>query len=147
MSTETYLEHIWVNIPQRTVKILDNEGYDEVINWKFDAEGAEGFYETIVEFNENVRRIYYIPRMNSIITLSCQEVQDNFEFVFSLVERGHTIKIIHDNGVCMMTPLVTKDRGSEINIPDPEEFMLIDPAGVSAYVAESLGEMTAELLT
>ncbi len=81
--------------------------------------------------------------MNSIITLSCQEVQDNFEFVFSLVERGHTIKIIHDNGVCMMTPLVTKDRGSEINIPDPEEFVP-DPAGVSAYVAESLGEMTQD---
>ena len=79
--------------------------------------------------------------MNSIITLSCQEVQDNFEFVFSLVERCHTIKIIHPNGVCMMTPLVTKDKGSEINIPDPEEFVP-DPAGVSAYVAESLGEMT-----
>jgi hypothetical protein len=43
----------------------------------------------------------------------------------------------------MMTPLVTKDRGSEINIPDPEEFVP-DPAGVSAYVAESLGEMTAD---
>ena len=54
MSTETYLEHIWVNIPQRTVKIMDNEGVDEVINWKFDAEGAEGFYETITQFNENV---------------------------------------------------------------------------------------------
>ena len=81
--------------------------------------------------------------MNSIITLSCQEVQDNFDFVFSLGERGHTIKIIHENGVCMMTPLVTKDRGSEINIPDPEEFVP-DPAGVSAYVAESLGEMTAD---
>jgi hypothetical protein len=54
MSTETYLEHIWVNIPQRTVKILDNEGYDEVINWKFDEEGSEGFSETIATFQENV---------------------------------------------------------------------------------------------
>jgi len=41
----------------------------------------------------------------------------------------------------MMTPLITKDKGSEINIPDPEEFVP-DPAAVSAYVTESLGEMT-----
>tara|TARA_Y100001938_G_scaffold141133_1_gene210423 strand:+ start:441 stop:689 length:249 start_codon:yes stop_codon:yes gene_type:complete len=79
--------------------------------------------------------------MNSIITLSCQEVQENFDFVFSLVERGHTIKITHEGGVCMMTPLITKEKGSEINIPDPEEFVP-DPAGVQAYVTESLGEMT-----
>ena len=49
----TYLEHIWVNIAQRTVKILDNEGVDEVITWKFDEEGAE-VHETIVEFNKNI---------------------------------------------------------------------------------------------
>ena len=79
--------------------------------------------------------------MNSIIILDCAEVQANFDFVFSLVERGHTIKIVHPGGICMMTPLVTKDKGSEINIPDPEEFVP-DPAAVSAYVAESLGEMT-----
>tara|TARA_Y100000287_G_scaffold167062_1_gene150108 strand:- start:33 stop:224 length:192 start_codon:yes stop_codon:yes gene_type:complete len=54
MTESTYLEHIWVNISTRTVKILDNEGVDEVINWKFDAEGAEGFQETIVEFNKNI---------------------------------------------------------------------------------------------
>ena len=81
--------------------------------------------------------------MNSIITLSCAEVQENFDFVFSLVERGHTIKIIHDGGVCMMTPLISREKGSEINIPDPEEFVP-DPAGVQAYVAESLGEMTQD---
>ena len=52
MSTETFLEHIWVNIPQRTVKILDDEGYDEVINWKFDEEGAVGFVETVSELPE-----------------------------------------------------------------------------------------------
>jgi len=79
--------------------------------------------------------------MNSIIALSCAEVEANFEFVFSLVERGHTIKITHDGRVCMLTPIVTRDKGSEINIPDPEEFVP-DPAAVGAYVAESLGEMT-----
>jgi|TARA_B100000073_G_scaffold204466_1_gene169579 hypothetical protein len=79
----------------------------------------------------------------SIITLSVEEVQANFDFVFSLVERGHTIKIMHPNGICMMTPLVTKDHGSEINIPDPEEFVP-DPAAVSTYVSQSLGEMTKD---
>ena len=54
MTESTYLEHIWVNIAQRTVKILDNEGVDEVITWKFDEEGAEGFHETIVDFNKNI---------------------------------------------------------------------------------------------
>lgn len=54
MPNETYLEHIWVNIPTRTVKILDSEGYDEVINWKFDEEGSEGFAETLATFSENV---------------------------------------------------------------------------------------------
>tara|TARA_A200000159_G_scaffold145999_1_gene152007 strand:- start:5334 stop:5531 length:198 start_codon:yes stop_codon:yes gene_type:complete len=52
--TDTYLEHIWVTISQRTIKIMDNEGVDEVIKWKFDEEGAEGFSETIAEFNKNV---------------------------------------------------------------------------------------------
>ena len=33
---------------------MDNEGVDEVIKWKFDEEGAEGFSETIAEFNKNV---------------------------------------------------------------------------------------------
>ena len=52
--SDNYLEHIWVNIPQRQVKILDEEAYDEVITWKFDAEGSEGFSETLVEFNKNI---------------------------------------------------------------------------------------------
>jgi hypothetical protein len=51
---ETYLEHIWVNISQRTIRMMDNEGVDELIKWKFDEEGAEGFQETIVSFNENL---------------------------------------------------------------------------------------------
>ena len=51
---ETYLEHIWVNISQRTIRMMDNEGVGELIKWKFDEEGAEGFTETIAEFNKNV---------------------------------------------------------------------------------------------
>ena len=52
--TETYLEHVFVNISKREVKIMDNEGYDEVISWKFDGEGAEGFEETLAHFRETI---------------------------------------------------------------------------------------------
>ena len=33
-----YLEHIWVNIAKRTVKIMADDGVDEVVQWKFDEE-------------------------------------------------------------------------------------------------------------
>lgn len=52
--SDTYLEHIWVDISRRSVKIMDSEGVDEVVQWKFDEEGAEGFSETLTTFNENV---------------------------------------------------------------------------------------------
>ena len=46
--------------------------------------------------------------MSSIITLTVQEAQDNFDFVFSLVERGHTIKLISESGhIVLMTPIAT----------------------------------------
>tara|TARA_Y200000002_G_scaffold187024_1_gene154396 strand:- start:1080 stop:1286 length:207 start_codon:yes stop_codon:yes gene_type:complete len=50
--TVTYLEHIWVNIPKRSVKILDTEGYEEKVTWKFDTEGMEGFMETLSTFQD-----------------------------------------------------------------------------------------------
>ena len=50
--TVTYLEHIWVNIPKRRVKILDTEGYEEKVTWKFDTEGMEGFMETLSTFQD-----------------------------------------------------------------------------------------------
>tara|TARA_Y100000004_G_C8810282_1_gene367362 strand:+ start:46 stop:240 length:195 start_codon:yes stop_codon:yes gene_type:complete len=51
---DTCLEHIWVSLSSRTIKILDDEGYDEVVKYKFDMEGAEGFHETIATFKENI---------------------------------------------------------------------------------------------
>jgi len=81
--------------------------------------------------------------MSSIITLTSDEVEKNFDFVFSLVERGHTIKILHEGHVVLMTPIATPSQGSQINIPDPEEFVP-DPAFVAGYVSESLNEMTRD---
>ena len=54
MSNETYVEHVWLNISKREVTILDNEGYEEKITWKFDEEGAEGFFETFTSIRDNV---------------------------------------------------------------------------------------------
>tara|TARA_Y100000004_G_scaffold120549_2_gene135512 strand:+ start:444 stop:635 length:192 start_codon:yes stop_codon:yes gene_type:complete len=54
MSNETYLEHIWVSIPARNIKILDDQGYDETIQYEFTKEGTEGFTETLASFKENV---------------------------------------------------------------------------------------------
>lgn len=81
--------------------------------------------------------------MSSIITLSSDEVEKNFDFVFSLVERGHTIKILHEGHVVLMTPIANPTQGSQLNIPDPEEF-IPDPAFVAGYVSESLQEMTQD---
>ena len=79
-----------------------------------------------------------------MLLLSSGASLHNFEFVFSLVERGHTIKLISESGhIVLMTPIATPNQGSKINIPDPEEFVP-DPAFVAGYVSESLNEMTQD---
>ena len=44
---ELLLEHIFINFSKRKVTLLDNEGYESEIDYKFDPEGAEGFAETV----------------------------------------------------------------------------------------------------
>ena len=51
-SMETFVEHVFINLSKRQVKILDNEGYDKEVNWKFDDEGADGFSETVAQIAE-----------------------------------------------------------------------------------------------
>ena len=48
--TGTYLEHIWINVSKRQVKIMDNEGYDEIVTWEFSEDGVDGFTETLKHF-------------------------------------------------------------------------------------------------
>jgi|TARA_B100000073_G_scaffold24005_2_gene18713 hypothetical protein len=45
----TELAHVFVNFSKRKIKIVDNEGYDKEVQWKWDFEGAAGFAETISE--------------------------------------------------------------------------------------------------
>ena len=60
---EEDLEHIWVDIPKRTVKIMADDGRDEKVQWKFDEEGSEGFTETLATFREYIpeEMITYLP--------------------------------------------------------------------------------------
>ena len=60
---EEYLEHIWVDIPKRTVKIMADDGRDEKVQLKFDEEGSEGFTETLATFREYIpeEMITYLP--------------------------------------------------------------------------------------
>ena len=44
---EIVLEHVFINFSRRNVILLDEEGYESEINYKFDEEGSEGFSETI----------------------------------------------------------------------------------------------------
>ncbi len=50
--TDKVLEQVWINFSQRSVKILDNEGNDKVVTWKWDEEGSEGFSETVSELED-----------------------------------------------------------------------------------------------
>tara|TARA_B100001769_G_scaffold274830_1_gene274355 strand:- start:1040 stop:1249 length:210 start_codon:yes stop_codon:yes gene_type:complete len=44
---DTQVEHVFIDFSRRSVKILDNEGYDNVIDWQWTKAGAEGFAETV----------------------------------------------------------------------------------------------------
>lgn len=48
------VEQIFINFSKRSVKILDNEGYDKTVNWKWDIEGAAGFAETVSDIQDAV---------------------------------------------------------------------------------------------
>jgi hypothetical protein len=82
--------------------------------------------------------------MQGLIQLTEEEVSSNFDFCLTLIERGHTLKIVTNGGtIVMMTPIAKKSIADQLSLPeDIEEF--IDPAGTAQYVAESLNEMTRE---
>tara|TARA_B100001093_G_scaffold235009_1_gene225332 strand:+ start:250 stop:450 length:201 start_codon:yes stop_codon:yes gene_type:complete len=54
MDSDTALEHIFINFSKRTVKLMDEEGYENEVSWKFDSEGSNGFAETIKNISESL---------------------------------------------------------------------------------------------
>ena len=51
---EIYLAHVFVNIAKRHIKIISEDGYEDTVTWKFDAEGAEGFADTTTAMIESL---------------------------------------------------------------------------------------------
>ncbi len=49
---DTYVEHIWVRLSRRCIVILDNEGYDATVHFKWDEEGMEGFMEQVAKMKD-----------------------------------------------------------------------------------------------
>ena len=46
----------------------------------------------------------------SVIEVTEQEAQENFEFLFALVERGNTIKIVRKGGNVLMVPVPEREK-------------------------------------
>ena len=81
--------------------------------------------------------------MNTLIALSEEEVSANFDFVFTLVEKGHTIKITTTSGQCvLMTPIAKNPIAAQLNMPESIDDFAPDPAATAAFVTESLQQMS-----
>ena len=57
------VEHIFVTMSQRKVRILDEAGYEEIVKYKWDDEGSQGFSEPIAMFPATVPKdiITFLP--------------------------------------------------------------------------------------
>lgn len=52
--SETTLQHVFINFSKRKVTIVDDEGYERDVQWKWDQEGSEGFAETVEQIQHIV---------------------------------------------------------------------------------------------
>ena len=55
------LAHVFVNFSKRKMTLVDDEGYENEVQWKMDMEGAAGFSETISEVQEIICLLYTSP--------------------------------------------------------------------------------------
>jgi|TARA_B100000073_G_scaffold209068_1_gene173427 antitoxin (DNA-binding transcriptional repressor) of toxin-antitoxin stability system len=89
-----------------------------------------------------------------IIEVKLEEIENNFDFCLTLVERGHTIKITQEGKpAVLMVPVPEYQRAVDVietakeanpQLPMPEGWQP-DPAGVKQYVNEELSAMQKEL--
>tara|TARA_S200000501_G_C20854154_1_gene757027 strand:+ start:1611 stop:1823 length:213 start_codon:yes stop_codon:yes gene_type:complete len=59
-----YLAQIFINFSKRSIKLVDDEGYEQNVTFKFDEEGAEGFADTISSINAD-------PHLDSDMVTYC----------------------------------------------------------------------------
>lgn len=89
--------------------------------------------------------------IGNIIEVKLEEIQENFDFCLTLVDRGHTIKIVQEGkpSVLMVPVPEYQKYASAVRDPSPElplpSNWQPDPIGVRQYVSEELAEMQKEL--
>ncbi|AFB15304.1 hypothetical protein RW03080701_020 [Synechococcus phage S-RIM8] len=52
--SDTSVAQIFVNFSKRKITIMDDEGYEKEVQWKWDKEGSEGFTETVHAIQDTV---------------------------------------------------------------------------------------------
>lgn len=52
--SDTSVAQIFINFSKRKITIMDNEGYEKEVQWKWDKEGSEGFVETVDKIQGNI---------------------------------------------------------------------------------------------
>ena len=97
--------------------------------------------------------VLIVSDMNAqIIEVKLEEIENNFDFCLTLVERGHTIKITQDDKpAVLMVPVPDYQKALDVietannpPLPLPEGWQP-DPVGVRQYVSDELAEMQKEL--
>lgn len=88
---------------------------------------------------------------SNIIEVKLEEIQENLDFCLTLVDRGHTIKIIQEGKPSvLMVPVPEYQKFASV-VEDPSPQLPIpadwrpDPIGVKQYVTEELAAMQKEL--
>ena len=51
---DTQVAQVFINFSKRKITVLDNEGYEKDVNWKWNQEGSEGFAETAYAIQESI---------------------------------------------------------------------------------------------
>jgi antitoxin (DNA-binding transcriptional repressor) of toxin-antitoxin stability system len=89
--------------------------------------------------------------IGNIIEVKVEEIQENLDFCLTLVDRGHTIKIVQEGKPSvLMVPVPEYQKYASI-VEDPSPQLPLpanwqpDPIGVRQYVTEELAEMQKEL--
>lgn len=88
---------------------------------------------------------------SNIIEVKLEEIQENLDFCLTLVDRGHTIKIIQEGkpSVLMVPVPEYQKYGNMVEDPSPQlpipSDWRPDPVGVKQYVTEELASMQKEL--
>ena len=88
---------------------------------------------------------------SNIIEVKLEEIQENLDFCLTLVDRGHTIKIVQEGKPSvLMVPVPEYQKFASMvedpspQLPIPEDWKQ-NPIGVKQYVTEELAEMQKEL--